>query len=156
MGKLQGVHGTLFYVRNPMELSRLAERFCERSGEKQPGPKSMTEPEPTFLRNLLRLFGKAILTLVVLTCILVIYAGLKVTWAKQQIEAFSQLVVIGLPVAGLEHKAKEMHLKYRRMTDSNDTDGRFHVWEGFAFGRWFCDVEYKDGKATNKKVAFLD
>lgn len=61
-----------------------------------------------------------------------------------------------MPVAGLETKAKDMRLNYRRMADSNDMNGSFSVWEGFGMGRWFCDVEYQGGKVTVKKAAFLD
>ena len=116
----------------------------------------MTKPQSTFLCKLLKFVGKAILAFVLFMFILVTYAELKVRWAKKQVEAFDGLVVIGQPVAGLEKKAKEMHLNYRRMTDSNEKNGRFYVWEGFVFNRWFCDVEYKDGKATKKKVTFDD
>lgn len=116
----------------------------------------MTKPQPTFLRKLLKFIGKAILAFVVFTLILVTYAQLKVMWAKKQVEAFSRIVVIGQPVAGLEKKAKEMHLNYRQMGKSNEKNGRFYVWEGFVFDRWFCDVEYKDGKVTSKEVTFLD
>ena len=116
----------------------------------------MTKLQPTFLRKAGNFFVKAVLALVILSCIFVVYAELKVRWSKKQVEAFSQLAVIGMPVAGLEKKAKEMHLNYRRMTDSNDINGRFSVWEGYGMGRWFCDIEYQDGKITSKKVAFLD
>lgn len=116
----------------------------------------MTKPQSTFLYKLLKFTGKAILAFVLFTLVLVTYAELKVKWAKKQVESYNGLVVIGQPIAGLENKAKEMHLNYRRMTDSNEKDGRFYVWEGFVFDRWFCDVEYKDGKATSKKVTFLD
>ncbi|MCI5121470.1 MAG: hypothetical protein D3908_09835 [Candidatus Electrothrix sp. AUS4] len=71
-------------------------------------------------------------------------------------EAFNTYVVIGQPVAGLEDKAKELHLNFRNMTETNGKDGNVLVWEGFSFARWFCDVEYKDGKVTTKKVTFLD
>lgn len=116
----------------------------------------MTKPQSTFLRRLLKFIGKAMLAFALFTLILVTYAELKVRWAKKQVEAFSRIVVIGQSVAGLEKTAKEMHLNYRQMGKSNEKDGRFYVWEGFVFDRWFCDVEYKDGKATNKKVTFLD
>ncbi|MDP2681704.1 MAG: hypothetical protein Q8P28_02705 [Deltaproteobacteria bacterium] len=93
----------------------------------------LIKSQPTFLRRVLKFFAKAVLAFIIFTCILFIYAELKVEWAKKQVEAFNQLVVIGMPVAGLEKKAKEMHLNYRRMADSNDKDGKFFVWEGFIF-----------------------
>jgi hypothetical protein len=116
----------------------------------------MIKPQSTFLRKILKFIGKVIAVFVLFMFILVIYAELKVRWVKKQVEAFSGLVIIGQPVTGLEYKAKEMHLKYRSITDSNGNDGSFHVWEGAFFNRWFCDVEFKDGKAINKKVAFVD
>jgi hypothetical protein len=116
----------------------------------------MTGPQLIFLRKSGIFLVKAVIALVILACILVVYTELKVRWAKKQVAAFCQLVVIGMPVAGLEVKAKEMHLNHRRMADSNDMNGKFSVWEGFGMGRWFCDVEYQGGKATDKKAAFLD
>lgn len=116
----------------------------------------MIKPRSTFLRKVLKFTGKSILVFVLFMFILVIYSGIKIRWAKKQIEAFSGLVVIGQPVEGLKNKAKEMHLKYRIMTDNNENDGRFYVWEGAFFNRWFCDVEFKDGKTVSKKVTLVD
>ena len=116
----------------------------------------MTDPQPAFLRKAGKFLGKAVVALVIVACILVVYTELKVRWAKKQVEAYCQLVVIGMPVAGLEAKAREMRLNYRRMADSSDMNGRFSVWEGFGMGRWFCDVEYQGGNVTVKKSAFLD
>ncbi len=151
MGKFQGINVTLFHLRDSMVLSRVHERLCTTAEKKL-----MIKPQSTFLRKLMNFTGKGLLVLVILTCILVAYADLKMKWTKKQVEAFSQLVVIGQPIAGFESKAKEMHLYYRQMSDSNGKDGRFFVWEGFVFDRWFCDVEYKDGKVTKKSVTFLD
>lgn len=49
-----------------------------------------------------------------------------------------------------------MRLNYRRTGPGGGRDGALVVWEGFLFERWFCDVEYRDGKVTAKKVTFLD
>jgi hypothetical protein len=116
----------------------------------------VTERQPTLLRKAGKFLGKAVVALVIASCILVVYTELKVRWAKEQVENYCQRVVIGMPVAGLEAKAREMRLNYRRMADSNDMNGRFSVWEGFGMGRWFCGVEYQDGNVTVKKAAFLD
>lgn len=116
----------------------------------------MIKPQPAFLRKAAKFLVQAVLVFVILIFVLVIYAELKIRWAERQIETFSQLVVIGMPVAGLEMNAKEMHLNFRRATDSTDNNGKFHVWEGLVFNRWFCDVEYQDGKAVKKKVTFVD
>lgn len=116
----------------------------------------MSTKLPPFLCKVLKIIVMAILVFVVLTIVAVIYGEQKIKWAKKQVEAFNQFVVIGRSVAGLENKAKEMHLNYERIGRSNEMDGAFAVWEGFVFRLWFCDVEYKDGKATNKKVSFHD
>ena len=116
----------------------------------------MTEPQPTFPRKAGKFLVNAVIALVIAAGVLAIYTELKVRWAKKQVEEYCQLVVIGMPVVSLETKAKDMHLNYRRMADSNDMNGRFSVWEGFGMGRWFCDVEYQGGKATVKRAAFLD
>lgn len=111
---------------------------------------------PIFLRKVLKFIIPSILIFTVITIIGVIYGGLKARWAKEQVEAYSRLAVIGMPVAGLENKAREMHLNYRRMTDGNVNSGKIYVWEGFGFYRWFCDVEYQDGKAIKKRVTLVD
>jgi len=112
--------------------------------------------DQSFGRRLLKTCFKTVTALIVFSVILVTYVGFKVRGVEKQVQAFSQQVVIGMPVAGLDVKAVEMGLKFRRLADSNDRNGSFQVWQGFAFGRWFCDVEYRDGKTTNKRVTFLD
>ena len=109
-----------------------------------------------FLNKVPRFITMALIALVILPLIIGVYGTFKVKWAKKQVEAFNQQVVIGMPVGGLEKKAKALKLNYRLETDSNDKNGRFFVWEGFVFSRWFCEVEYRDGKAASKKVTFLD
>ena len=116
----------------------------------------MTERQPTFRQKAGKFLVKAVIAVVILACVLIVYTDMKVRWAKKQVEEYCQLVVIGMPVAGFEATAKDMRLNYRRMADSNDMNGRFSVWEGFGMGRWFCNVEYQDGKATVKRAAFLD
>ncbi|HBA89755.1 MAG TPA: hypothetical protein DCZ75_17735 [Geobacter sp.] len=108
------------------------------------------------LRRLLKVCLKTLIALIAFTIILVIYAGFKVRDAEKRVRAFSQQVVIGMPVAGLDEKASEMGLKFRRTTGSSNQSGSIQVWQGFAFGRWFCTVEYQDGKATGKRVTSLD
>lgn len=77
-------------------------------------------------------------------------------WAKRQVEAFHGQVVTGMPLPALEAKAREMHLNYRPMTGNTPGEGKVVVWEGFAFGRWFCNVEYREGKVTGKRITPLD
>lgn len=116
----------------------------------------MMKKPMNILNRALCFFAKALIALVIFSLIAGVYGAFKVRWAKKQVDAFNQLVVIGMPVAGLETKAKELKLKYRQVTVGTAKNGRLIVWEGFAFARWFCDVEYRDGKAANKKVTFLD
>lgn len=94
--------------------------------------------------------------LVALAVMLVLYSHFQLKRVEQKVEAFSETVVVGMPVAGLDEKAGKMGLKSRRTLGSSDQNGSLQVWEGFAFGRWFCDIDYRDGKTTNKRVTFLD
>jgi hypothetical protein len=56
----------------------------------------VTRTKPSsFLPRLLKFIGKAVLVFVALTGILVAYAETKVRWAKKQVEAFCDLVVVG-------------------------------------------------------------
>ena len=116
----------------------------------------MTERRRTFQQQARTFIGKIVIALAILACILVVSTELKIRWTKKQVEEYCQLVVIGMPVAGLETKAKDMGLHYRRMADSDAMSGRFSVWEGVGMGRWFCEVEYQGGNATVKRAAFLD
>ena len=116
----------------------------------------MTKPGTTGMHTTVTFFKQAAIAFVVGTFILVGYAGVKVRWAKKQVDEFSRQVVIGMPVAGLEKRAIAMHLKYRPLTGGSDNAGKFMVWQGFAYKRWFCTVEYRDGKVVAKKSTTLD
>lgn len=48
----------------------------------------MTGPQPTFLRKAGKFFVKAVIAFVILVCLLVVYAELKIRWAKKQVEAY--------------------------------------------------------------------
>ena len=114
------------------------------------------DKEKSLLRRMLKVCLKALLALIAFVVVFGIYADFKVRGAEKQVRAFSQLVVVGMPVAGLDRKASEMGLKFRRTAGSSGQSGSIQVWEGFAFGRWFCNVDYLDGKATGKRVTSLD
>lgn len=114
------------------------------------------DKEKSPLRRMLKACLNALLALIAVVVAFFIYADFKVKEAEKQVRAFSQMVVVGMPVAGLDRKASEMGLKFRRTAGSNDQSGSIQVWEGFAFGRWFCNVDYLNGKATEKRVTSLD
>jgi hypothetical protein len=116
----------------------------------------MSTPVSTFLLRLLKFCLKTALILAVLSGATAVYGEFKLRKAKRQVESFSQQVIVGQPVAVLESKAGEMHLNYRHIGSGGGKDGTFLAWEGFLFERWFCNVEYRDGKVTAKKVTSMD
>lgn len=116
----------------------------------------MSTPVTAFLLRLLKFCLKTALILAILIAATAVYGEFKLKKARRQVESFSQLVVVGQPVTGLESKAGEMHLNYRHIGSGESRDGTFLAWEGFLFERWFCNVEYRDGKVTVKKVTFMD
>jgi len=97
-----------------------------------------------------------IIGILILLVVVWVYASIKVNWAQKQVEQFGKAATIGAPITGLKKKAEELHLNYQPQSDSNDKSGKFYVWEGFAFSRWFCDVEYQDGKVVKQNVHHLD
>jgi len=56
----------------------------------------------------------------------------------------------------LKKRAEDLHLNCKLLPISDGRNGRFVAREGSAFSRWFCDVEYRDGKVVNKRVHRLD
>jgi len=99
--------------------------------------------------------AKLLALLFVLLCVLVVYAESKVRWAKQQVEAFNDSIEIGMSISDLNSKAEHFQLMHKQFPKDNN-GGTFVAWEGFVFDRWFCDVEYKNGKVTSAKITFLD
>ena len=116
----------------------------------------MMNKDQSPLRRILKACLKALSALIAFIVIFVIYADFKVKEAQRQVQAFSRLVVVGMPVSGLEAKATQMSLRFRRTAGSSDQSGGIQAWKGFAFGRWFCNVDYRDGKATDKRVYYID
>lgn len=111
---------------------------------------------PIFIRKTMKLCLSSACIIIIIVISIFVYSQSKVKWAKKQIDTFSNSVHIGMPVVGLQQKAAELNLNYLLLSNSNEHEGTLIVWEGFVFDRWFCDVEYKDGKVTNNKVTFLD
>lgn len=87
-----------------------------------------------------------------------IYPIAKIQWAHNRVDAFSNAVSIGMPaeVGKLEALAKDLGLQTRVRKASEDETLRLLTWEGWAFARWFCEVEFSQGRVANKKVFFLD
>jgi hypothetical protein len=92
--------------------------------------------------------------LILLFCI--IYPMLKMRWAHNQVESFCMEVAIGMPIHGLEEKAKERGLKVFKFEANGSRPAIMTVWEGWAFARWFCEIEHTNGKVVSKKNVFLD
>ena len=92
--------------------------------------------------------------LILLFC--VIYPMLKIRWAHNQVESFCMEVAIGMPIHGLEEKAKERSLKIIKFKANGSDPAKMTVWEGWAFARWFCDIEHTNGKVVSKKTVSLD
>jgi hypothetical protein len=87
-----------------------------------------------------------------------IYPFAKIRWAHSRVQAFSNVVSIGMPAdpAGLEAKAGDLGLKTLASKGFKDEPTRLLAWQGWAFARWFCEVESMQGKVIKKEVYFLD
>jgi len=98
---------------------------------------------------------KVIVPLLILIAFAV-YPILKIRWAHRQVESFCAQVAIGMPVQGLEGKAKGLGLKVKVFKPAGSRPARMVVWGGWAFARWFCEVEHVNGKVVSKEISFLD
>lgn len=98
------------------------------------------------------------LFLVVFLMACCIYPFAKIQWAHNRVDAFSNAVNIGMPadVEKLEAIAKDFGLQTRLSKAPEEEAPRLLAWEGWAFGRWFCEVEFHQGRVMTKKVYFLD
>jgi hypothetical protein len=92
--------------------------------------------------------------LILLFCI--IYPMLKMRWARNQVELFCMEVAIGMPIYGLEEKAMEGSLEVISDEANGSEPAKIIVWGGWAFARWFCNIEHTNGKVVGKKTIFLD
>jgi len=90
------------------------------------------------------------------------YPPLKIRWAKHQVELFCAHAVVGGPIDGLADYAKGLGLEVRSLPagwdgdPKNPSEARIVAWEGFSFGRWFCDLDHTDGKIIRKQISYLD
>ena len=87
-----------------------------------------------------------------------IYPFAKIRWAHNRVDTFSNGITVGMPVevGMLEARAKELDLKTSFGKENREVPSRFLAWEGWAFARWFCEVEFSQGRVLTKKVFFLD
>ena len=86
----------------------------------------------------------------------VAYPIVKIRWARRQARGLCGEIEVGGPVAGIEARARERGLRVIKSREAVGHPGKIMTWEGFGFGRWFCDVEYHDGRVLSKEVFFLD
>ncbi len=88
------------------------------------------------------------------------YGVLKVRWARGQVHELCDGVAVGTPIAGLEAKARELHLNV--MTIAPNTPGAPHkegkilAWEGFVFARHFCEIDHDGTTVLAKHTSSLD
>jgi hypothetical protein len=102
--------------------------------------------------------GKRI-ALASIVCLL-LYPPLKLYWAERQVTAFCDSVTVGTSVDELERKAKDSWLEIRKISamtiEGQPSPAKLLIWEGFAFGRWFCEISHANGKAGSKRIVELD
>ena len=99
---------------------------------------------------------KKILIIFLIILIFVIYPILKMRWARNKVAKFCSHVSIGMTVQGLAERAKDYALKVKIIEGSDSHPAKIIVWEGWAFARWFCEIEYSKEKVIKKEVIFLD
>ena len=91
---------------------------------------------------------------------IVLYIPLKLYWAERQVTAFCNDVAVGTSIEELERRAKDSWLEIRKLPattiEGKPSLPKLLVWEGFAFGRWFCEISHTNGKADSKRVIDLD
>lgn len=95
-----------------------------------------------------------VIFLIILIC--VAYPILKMIWTKNKVENFCSHISIGMAVQGLEGKAKDYGLKVIVHNGIDSHPAEIIVWEGWAYARWFCEIEISNGKVVHKGVFFLD
>ncbi len=86
----------------------------------------------------------------------VVYPMFKIRSAHKKVESFCMEVAIGMPIHGLEDKAKERSLKVIKFEANGSDPAKIIVWGGWAFARWFCNIEHTNGKVVSKNNISLD
>ncbi len=105
-------------------------------------------------RKRIRLIKIFVLLLILIA--FAIYPILKIRSAHKQVESFCAQVAIDMPVQGLEARAEELGLKVKLFKAVGSRPSKIIVWEGWAFARWFCEIEHVNGKVVSKESFFLD
>jgi len=76
------------------------------------------------------------------------YLFRKLKWAEIQVEKLCSEIHTGDSIEVIAAKSKDRGLKIKNRSV------KIIIWDGFAFGRYFCGIEYE--KAIRKKFFFLD
>ncbi len=88
------------------------------------------------------------------------YPFFKMNWAEAQVHKFCSEINIGDPVKGLKAKAEKFGLKLRDRPsykkDKKVYPAKVLVWEGWAYARYFCDIEHDGKSVIASKETFLD
>ncbi|MCK4820083.1 hypothetical protein KA005_30235 [bacterium] len=113
-------------------------------------PGDVINPQPKRLRWI-KTFG---VLFILFAC--TFYPILKIRCAHNQVKSFCAQAAIGMPVQGLEAKAEELGLKILLFKADGSRPARITVWKGWAFARWFCEIEHANGKVVRKETYFLD
>jgi hypothetical protein len=124
-----------------MNRSNISKPYAESNSENQPDNRSR---------------WKKIIIIFLILIIGALYSVVKIRWAKNRVENFSFRISIGMTVQGLEQRAKDYGLKVKTFKGNDSQPAKIIVWEGWAFARWFCEIEHLNGKVIHKKVFFLD
>ena len=102
--------------------------------------------------RLLQFLSLSLIALLIFFCLFGVYGVVKMGGAKKRVLAFGDGVSIGMQVGDAQQRAKELQLNVTRIKGSDDHNGRVSVWTGALFGRYFCDLDYRDGKVVGKKL----
>ena len=99
---------------------------------------------------------RKIIIAVFVILLIAVFPAVKLLHAKKQVASFCQHVTIGASIGGLSQRAKSLGLHVIETKAGQSDSGKIIVWQGWAFARWFCLLEYSDGKISRKNVIFLD
>lgn len=124
-----------------MNRSNISKPYAESNSENLPDNRSR---------------WKKIIIIFLILIIGALYFVVKIRWAKNRVENFSSRISIGMTVQGLEQRAKDYGLKVKTFKGNDSQPAKIIVWEGWAFARWFCEIEHLNGKVIHKEVFFLD
>ena len=80
----------------------------------------------------------------------------KIRSAHKKVESFCMEVAIGMPIHGIEEKAKERSLEVIKSEANGSDPAKIIVWGGWAFARRFCNIEHTNGKVVSKHNISLD